>query len=90
MTSFFARDCNTTKVRNSAELEFGLTGDPFWQPHRPQDQPAPPGGFGLDPRLGAAATRAPAASREDSRPQAILKFHRPRSLDYRARHGLPV
>ena len=27
---------------------------------------------------------------EDSRPQAILKFHRPSSLDYRARHGLPV
>ena len=49
-----------------------------------------PRGFGLDPRLGAAATRAPAASREDSRPQAILKFHRPSSLDYRARHGLPV
>ena len=44
----------------------------------------------IDPRLGAAALRAPAASREDSRPQAILKFHRPSSLDYRARHGLPV
>ena len=41
----------------------------------------------IDPRLGAAALRAPAASREDSRPQAILKFHRPSSLDYRARHG---
>ena len=44
----------------------------------------------IDPRLGAAALRAPAASREDSRPQAILKFHRPSSLDYRAHHGLPV
>ena len=49
-----------------------------------------PRGFGFDPKLGAAALRAPAASREDSRPQAILKFHRPSSLDYRARHGLPV
>ena len=44
-------------------------------------------GFGIDPRLGAAALRAPAASREDSCPQAILKFYRPSSLDYRARHG---
>lgn len=27
---------------------------------------------------------------EDSRPQAILKFHRLSSLDYRVRHELPV
>ena len=77
-------------MRNSAELEFGLTGGSLWQPHRPQDQPAPPGGFGIDPRLGAAALRAPAASKEDYRPQAILKLHRPSSLDYRVRHELPV
>ena len=44
----------------------------------------------IDLRLGAVALRALAASREDSRPQAILKFHRPSSLDYRARHGLQV
>ena len=54
----------------------------------------PPGttrrGFGIDSRLGAAALRAPAASKEDYRSQAILKLHRPSSLDYRARHGLPV
>ena len=55
----------------------------------------PPGqtcirGAGIDPRQGAAALRASAASREDSRPQAILKFHRPSSLDYRAYHGLPI
>ena len=49
-----------------------------------------PRGFGIDPRLGAAALRAPAASKEDSRPHAILKFHRPSSLDYRVRHELPV
>ena len=34
----------------------------------------PPRGFGIDPRLGAAALRAPAASREDYRPQAILNL----------------
>ena len=66
-------------VRNSAELEFGPTGGSLWQPHCPQEQPASPvgglelaspGGFGIDPRLGAAALRAPAASREDFCPQA--------------------
>ena len=36
----------------------------------PPPGPAPPPGeFGIDPRLGVAALRAPAASREDSRPQ---------------------
>ena len=49
----------------------------------------PQGGFDIDPRLGAAAIGAPAASREDSCPQAIIKFHFPTSLDYKARHGLP-
>ena len=44
----------------------------------------------IDPRLGAAALKAPAASREDSRPQAILILHRPSSLDYRALHGPSV
>ena len=29
-----------------------------------------------------AAPRAPAASREDSHPQAILKLHRPSTLDF--------
>ena len=61
-------------MRNSADLEFGLTGGSIWQPHRPQDQPAPLGGFGIDPRLGAAALKAPAAYKDDSRPQAILKL----------------
>ena len=49
-----------------------------------------PRGVGIDSRLGVVALRAPAASRENSRPQAILKLHRPSSLDYRARHGPPV
>ena len=62
----------------------------FWQPHPNQDQPAPPGGFEIDFRIGATAPRAPAASMVDSRPQAILKFQRLSSLDYRVRHELPV
>ena len=49
----------------------------------------PPVWCRIDPGLGAAATRVPASSREDSLLQDILKFHRPGSLDYRARHGLP-
>ena len=40
----------------------------------------------INPRLGAAALRAPAASREDSRPQAILKFQPGNSFDYRVRY----
>ena len=47
-------------------------------------------GFGIDPRIGAATLRAPAASIVDFHPQAILKFHRTISLVYRARHGTPV
>ena len=50
----------------------------------------PPGGFGIDPRLGAAALRAPAASKEDYCPQAILKLQCLSSLDYRVRHELSV
>ena len=59
----------------------------FWQPHPTQDQPAPPEGFEIDSRIGAATPRAPTVSKEDSRPQAILKFRPPSSLDYKARHG---
>ena len=51
-----------------------------------QDQPAPPGGFEIDPRIGAAAPRAPAASKENSCPQAILKFQPRNSFDYRVRY----
>ena len=54
----------------------------FWQPHPTQDQPAPPGGFEIDSRIGAAAPRAPAASKENSHSQAILKLHQPSSLDH--------
>ena len=42
-----------------------------------------PGRFGIDPRLGAAALRAPAASKKDYRPQAILKFQPRNSFHYR-------
>ena len=58
----------------------------FCQPHPTQDQPAPPEGFEIDSRIGAAALRTPTASKEDSRPQAILKVRPPSSLDYKARH----
>ena len=45
-----------------------------------------PGGFGIDHRLGAAALRAPAASREDSRANAILILQPRNSFDYRVRY----
>ena len=48
----------------------------------PQDQPAPR----IDSKLGATALRAPAASREDSRPQAILKLQPRNSFDYRVHY----
>ena len=73
-------------MRKSADLEFGLTGGSLWQPHCPQDQPASQEGFVIDPRLGAASLRALAASKEDSRPHAILKFQHRNSIDYRVRY----
>ena len=42
-----------------------------------------PMGFGIDSRIGAAAPRAPATSREDSCTQAILKFQSRNCFDYR-------
>ena len=42
-----------------------------------------PRGVGIDPRLDAAALRDQAASREDSRSQAILKLQPRNSFDYR-------
>ena len=59
-------------------------------PHPTQDQPKPPEEFGIDSKIGAATTRAPAASQEESHYQAILKFHRLSGLDYRAHNLLPV
>ena len=47
-------------------------------------------GFGIDSRIGAAATRAPVASREDYRPQAILKFQLRISFNYRVRYKLQL
>ena len=52
----------------------------------PQDQPAPPGGFGIDSRIGAATLRAPAVSKENSCPQAILKFQPRNSFVYRVHY----
>ena len=47
---------------------------------------APLGGFGINPRLDAATLRVLAASKEDSRPQAIVKFQTRNSFDYRVRY----
>ena len=91
-------------MRNSAELEFVLTGCPydnhtaprtnlhpywnsFWQGGPYDNHIAPRTNLQVDPRLGAAALRAPKVSKEDSCPQAILKHS---SLDYRVRHGLQI
>ena len=62
----------------------------FWQPQLTQDKRVPLEGFEIYPRIDAATTSAPEAFKKDSRPQAILKFHSPSSVDYRARHRLPV
>ena len=48
--------------------------------------PHPPGWCRIDPGLGAAATRVPAASREDSRFQAILQFQPRNSFSYRVHY----
>ena len=45
-----------------------------------------PMGFGIDPRLGAAALGAPAASKEDSLSQAIIEFQPCNCFDYRVRY----
>ena len=55
----------------------------------PPGQTSTSKGLGIDPRLGAVALKAPAASREDSCPKTIFKLHHPSSFDYRARLGLP-
>ena len=73
---------NTTHVWNSTELEFGLTGVLLTiTPEHAQT-----GWCRIDPGLGAAATRVPAAFRKDSHPQAILKFQPRNSFDYRAHY----
>ena len=72
-------------------MEFGLTpGASNWHLHLPQGQASAYKGSSIDHGLSADAIEASAVLQEDFRPQAILKFHRPRSLDYRVRHELPV
>ena len=43
----------------------------LWQTHPTQDQTAPQVGAGNDHRIGAPASRVPAASREDFHSKAI-------------------
>ena len=72
-------------------MEFGLTRVATkWHLDLPQGQASAYKGSSIDCGLSADAIEASAVLQEDSRPQAILKFHRPRSLDYRVRHELPV
>ena len=66
-------------------MEFGLKWGPSDNHTQPRTNP-----HQIDSRIGGAAPRAPAASMEDSRPQAIVKFNRLSSLDYRVRHQLLV
>ena len=70
-------------------MELGRIG--IWSDMGPFDNhtalmtnPHPPGWCRIDPGIGAATTRVLAASREDSCPQAILKFQPCNSCDYRA------
>ena len=69
---------------------FGLLSAVPRRVHLPQGHASPHKGSDIDQGISADTTGAPAILLEDSRPQAILKFHRPSSLDYRAHHGLPV
>jgi len=65
-------------------IEFDLTRGPY------DNYTATLLRFGIDPRVDAVTARAPAASREDSCHQAILKIHHPSSLDYITHNVLPV
>ena len=76
-------------MHGTKQIGISLKWGPYDNHTQPRTNPNSQGEFGIDPRIGVAATRAPVASREDSCPQAILKVHCPSSLDYRACHGLP-
>ena len=79
-------ECHFTAGRG----HFGLLSAYPRRVHLPQGHASPHKGSDIDQGISADTTGAPAILLEDSRPQAILKFHRPRSLDYRVRHELPV
>ena len=53
----------------------------------PPGAPRTPRGFGIDYGLGLSATMIPAVSKEDSCPQAILKFYPHNSIYYRIHYG---
>ena len=78
-------ECHFTAGRG----HFGLLSAVPRRVHLPQGHASPHKGSDIDQGISADTTGAPAILLEDSRPQAILKFHHPSSLDYRARHGLP-
>ena len=61
-----------------------------WHLHLPQGQASAYKGSSIDHGLSTDAIETSAVLQEGSRPQAILKFHRPSSFDYRAHHGLSI
>ena len=71
-------------MQNSAELEFGLNGV-LMRTIPPQGTTRTPRGFGIDPEQSVAATRVPAASKEESCLQVILRLLCP--IDRRAHNG---
>ena len=74
--------------------KIGIQSDsgPYVTTIPPLDQPiplkgtSPQGGFRIDPGLYELPTRVPAAFREDSCPQAILKFQPYNTFDYWVRY----
>ena len=72
-------------ARNLAELEFSLTR--VLMTTTPPSWPTCTSRWcRIDPGLATAATRVPAASWEDARPQAILQFQPHNNLDYRVHY----
>ena len=80
------KSCNLIPPMRGTRQNWNLVWQgTLWQPHRPHDLPTHPRWCRIDPGLGAATTKVPAASREDSRPQTILKFQPRNSFEYRVR-----
>ena len=73
----------TPQMRGNRQSQNLVWQGSYWQPHYLQEQPPPPGGFDIDPRVGPATTRLPVAFRDDSHPQTILKLQHHNSLKSR-------
>ena len=75
-------------VFSNSNQEKNLNSYSLRQLHFPQDLLAAQEGIEIVSGLSIVTTMAPAASRGVSGPKAILKFHHPSTLDYKARQGL--